>query len=102
MVSTRRARDASISLSGRTQSAYDAPSMTLYKSVSSNGYLGGVRSAGGFPASTAPARSRFETRPVSSHFLNANGMVTVRFVSILGAQKPSLTWTAVNGTGFTG
>ena len=54
------------------------------------------------PRSAAAARSKLSTRPVSSHFWKANGMVTVRLVSMRGAQKTSLKCTAVNGTGFTG
>jgi hypothetical protein len=41
-------------------------------------------------------------RPVSSHFLKMAGMVTVRFVSIRGAQKESVRRTAVKGTGLVG
>ena len=59
-------------------------------------------SASGSPRRTAAARSKFRTRPVSSSFPKAKGIVTVRLVSIRGAQKASLTWTAVKGTGFTG
>src|SRR5262245_44376140 len=41
-------------------------------------------------------------RFVSSHFSKAKGMVTVRLISMRGAQKTSLKWTAVKGTGLTG
>ena len=35
-------------------------------------------------------------------FLKRNGIVTVRFVSMRGSQKASVTWTWVNGTGRMG
>ncbi len=59
-------------------------------------------SASGSPRSTVAARSKSWTRFVSSHFSNANGIVTVRFSSIRGSQKLSLKCTAVKGTGLTG
>ena len=41
-------------------------------------------------------------RPVSSHSLKAYGIVAVRVVSIRGAQKLSVKWTAVNPTAWIG
>ncbi len=46
--------------------------------------------------------AKLSMRPVSSHFLKMAGIVTVRFVSIRGAQNASVSLTAVNGTGAMG
>ena len=51
------------------------------------------------PRSAFAARSKLSTRPDSSHCSNANGIVTLRFVSMRGAQNTSVRWTAVKGTG---
>ena len=56
----------------------------------------------GCPRSAMAARSKLFMRPDSSHFSNAAGIVTVRLVSMRGAQKTSVSLTAVNGTGWTG
>ncbi len=46
--------------------------------------------------------AKLSRRPVSSFFFQMNGIVTVRFVSIRGAQNPSATRTFVKDTGSSG
>ena len=51
---------------------------------------------------TSAARSKFFSRPDSSHCLSAYGTVTVRLTSCFSCQKPPVIRTAVNGTGWYG
>ena len=41
--------------------------------------------------------AKLSMRPVSSHFLKMAGMVTVRFVSMRGAQNPSVSLQGLPG-----
>jgi len=67
--------------------------MILYGSVSSKG-----KSPLCSPLINPPAKAKLSKRPLSSHCLNADGIETVRFISIRGAQKRSVRWTFVKET----
>ena len=54
------------------------------------------------PACAFTTKARYDSRPVSSSLPKAKGMVTVRLISMRGAQNPSWMCTSVKGTGFTG
>ena len=58
--------------------------------------------AGFSPRRACAARTKLSTRPVSSHCWNAAGIVTLRLISMRGAQNTSFRCTAVKGTGTTG
>ena len=73
--------------------AYDAPSIILYGSVSSK-----ENSPLCSPLINPAARAKLSKRPFFSHSLNAEGIETVLFISILGSQKLSLSFTAENET----
>ena len=67
--------------------------MILYGSVSSN-----EKSPRCSPSFSPPAMAKLSKRPFFSHSRKAEGMDTVRFVSMRGDQNASWIRTWVNGT----